>query len=632
MGVGLTALDVSICPNLTTLYLIDAALLTLDAHGLTQLTTLTITGCTALTTLDLHGDTSLAIAPLTGLTALQTLNMAGCTALATDPNLAFYGDLTSLDVSGCAALPHFNCYSNALTSLNVTGCTAITYLYCDDNALTSIMGLSTCTALTDLVCNNNALTSLDVSTCIALTSLNCESNSLTTLDVSGCTLLTTLYCDINALTSLDVSASTALTSLSCQDNALTALDVSTLTALTSLNCTSNALTALDVSTCIALTSLVCESNALAELDVTGCTMLTALYCDSNALTALDVSASTVLGYLYCQDNALTSLDTTGCASLWSFNCNDNQLTALDISTNPAIISMNASNNLLTQDAVDAILAQLVTNGQSGGWVNLSGNVPPSDAGQASAATLQGLSWTVTVDIPLTFSVTMDAAPTSFAYLTNRTSGSVSIPTTDPTPVTTAGNTLSCAGNTDITALDLSASPLLTSVDCHGDTALTSLNVTGLTALTSLICSSCYPGLTTLDISTNTSLMTVGADQNNLTQAAVDDILLQLVLHNISGGTAYLEYNAAPSNANSVIKGSYTALGPFAPSAALTQTTTLATATLIMGGSMIVGPVTGTPNGTDTWTDGLGNEWTPTSVPLSYADFLRNVLGWEVYTD
>ena len=371
---------------------------------------------------------------------------------------------------------------------------------------------------------------------------------------------------------------------------------------------------------------------MTSLDVTGCIALARLDCNTNSLTALDASTCTLVNYLSCYSNALTSIDVAGLTSLAFLLCGNNALTTLDLSGNPLLTCLDISNNLLPQDAVDAILAQLVTNGQEEGWVNLSGNVPPSDAGQASAATLVGLSWTVTVDIPLTFSVTMDAAPTSFAYLTNRGSGSVSIPTTDPTPVTTAGNTLSCAGNTDITALDLSASPLLTSVDCHGDTALTSLNVTGLTALTSLICSSCYPGLTTLDISTNTSLMTVGADQNNLTQAAVDDILLQLVLHNISGGTAYLEYNAAPSNANSVIKGSYTALGPFAPSAALTQTTTLATATLIMGGSMIVGPVTGTPNGTDTWTDGLGNEWTPTSVPLSYADFLRNVLGWEVYTD
>ena len=135
--------------------------------------------------------------------ALTSLDVSGCTAL-TDLECN-YNDLTSLDVSGCTSLTSLACYRNALTSLDVSGCTSLTSLDCDYNALTSL-DVSSLTALTDLECNDNALTSLDVSGCTALTDLDCNYNDLTSLDVSDCTALKYLSCNANNLYSLDLSS------------------------------------------------------------------------------------------------------------------------------------------------------------------------------------------------------------------------------------------------------------------------------------------------------------------------------------------------------------------------------------------------------------------------------------------
>ena len=120
--------------------------------------------------------------------------------------------ITSLDVSGLAALSYLNCENQLLTSLDVSGLTA----------------------LTSLVCGNNQLTSLDVSGLTALTSLRCSYNQLTNLDTSGLPALTQLECDYNPITILDVSGLAALSYLNCSGTDLTSLDVSGLTALSRL--------------------------------------------------------------------------------------------------------------------------------------------------------------------------------------------------------------------------------------------------------------------------------------------------------------------------------------------------------------------------------------------------------------
>ena len=239
---NLTSLDVSSLTALTSLDCYGNALTSLDVSSLTALTSLNC-GYNDLTSLDVSGCTA-----LTGLDCsyndLTSLDVSGCTAL-TDLD-CYYNALTSLDVSSLTALTSLNCHDNALTSLDVSSLTALTRLVCYYNALTSL-DVSGCTALTRLDCDYNALTSLDVSGCTALTDLECHDNALTSLDVSSLTALTGLECNDNALTSLDVSGCTALTDLDCNYNDLTSLDVSDCTALKYLSCNANNLYSLDLS-------------------------------------------------------------------------------------------------------------------------------------------------------------------------------------------------------------------------------------------------------------------------------------------------------------------------------------------------------------------------------------------------
>jgi hypothetical protein len=57
--------------------------------------------------------------------------------------------LTSLDVSGCAALQELSCWFNQLISLDVSKCPALQQLYCHDNQLTAPALNTVFTALPD---------------------------------------------------------------------------------------------------------------------------------------------------------------------------------------------------------------------------------------------------------------------------------------------------------------------------------------------------------------------------------------------------------------------------------------------------------------------------------------------------
>jgi len=115
--------------------------------------------------------------------------------------------------------------------------------------ITDLTGIEAFVSLTGLYCSGNQLTSLNLSTCAALEILDCSNNQLTSLDVSNGIALTDLFCSANNLTSLDLSICTALTDLECYDNQLTSLDVSICIALADLSCSNNNLTSLNVKNC-----------------------------------------------------------------------------------------------------------------------------------------------------------------------------------------------------------------------------------------------------------------------------------------------------------------------------------------------------------------------------------------------
>jgi hypothetical protein len=161
--------------------------------------------------------------------------------------------------------------------------------------ITSLTGIEAFVNLDTLRCDHNQLTSLDVSGCAALKQLWCYENQLATLDVSGNTELTDLICYNNKLTLLDVTGNTALNGLACGGNLLISLDVSANPNLEFLSCWSNQLTELDVSNNILIVCLLCQENMLSDIDVSACTSLDAFNCSENPLTSLDVSNNTELG-------------------------------------------------------------------------------------------------------------------------------------------------------------------------------------------------------------------------------------------------------------------------------------------------------------------------------------------------
>ena len=198
----LVNLDLRNCTKLKSLACSDVGLMVLDLEGFefledvdcssNQLTDLNTNGCTALVFLKCNDNDSLVHIDVSGCTSLETLECE-------------HNALETLDVSGCTALTALNCYDNALKTLNVSGCTALTALNCYGNALKTL-GVSDCTVLESIDCYNNHLSSLDLSGCSALASLDCSNNQLTNLDVSGCTVLQDLDCSSNQLSCLNLSS------------------------------------------------------------------------------------------------------------------------------------------------------------------------------------------------------------------------------------------------------------------------------------------------------------------------------------------------------------------------------------------------------------------------------------------
>ncbi|MBR5701238.1 MAG: leucine-rich repeat domain-containing protein [Oscillospiraceae bacterium] len=294
------------------------------------------------------------------ITNAKTLNVAGCGIK----------DLTGVEY--LTSLITLDCSYNELTTLDVRGLSFLMELSVKGNSSLSELNCSRTTF------SSHALTSLDVSGCAALKKLYAQNNNLTCLDLSDNPALETLFACNNKLTELDVSGNTALKKLDCSGNDISSLDLSKNTALQTLRCSSNnALTSLDVSGHSQLTNLVlfydtalktltCSNCALTNLYIENCTVLEHLDCHENSLPSLDVSTCTALKYLYCACNHLSSLDLSNNTALRELDCELNELTALDVSKNTALEMMTCIESGITALDVSACpnLADAVLNGDT----------------------------------------------------------------------------------------------------------------------------------------------------------------------------------------------------------------------------------------------------------------------------
>ena len=222
-----------------------------DNNAIWGIITLDLSNCPNLTSLDCASN------------ALENLDLSAT------PNLTVlkcqYNKLTSLDLSATPNLTTLVCGGPALVSLNLSNSPNLTELQCSNSSLTSL-DLSTCQNLKELTWEDNQSTTLDLSATPNLTTLVCSGTALTSLNVSGCTKLKELHCNNTSLATLDISTCSDLNYLNSRNNQLTSLNLSGVSSLKTLLCQNNQLTELDLTTCQNLGILFCSNNQISQLD------------------------------------------------------------------------------------------------------------------------------------------------------------------------------------------------------------------------------------------------------------------------------------------------------------------------------------------------------------------------------
>ena len=139
----------------------------LDNNAITKID---ITGCPQLTSL------------YCTFNLLTELDLTNCTQL--KRLKCEYNKLTKINLTNCTQLLSLSCDNNDLTELDLTDCTQLEFLYCAMNKLTKL-DATYCTQLkSGVACHYNELTELYVPN---MRSLSCYDNKLTELDLSRVT-------------------------------------------------------------------------------------------------------------------------------------------------------------------------------------------------------------------------------------------------------------------------------------------------------------------------------------------------------------------------------------------------------------------------------------------------------------
>lgn len=337
-----------------------------------------------------------------------SLNLSGMTALT---SLVMTGSrITTLNVSGCAALETLECDNNeVLSTLTLTGCASLQSLSCNYNMLGAV-NLSASPELEHLSLAGNRLATLNVSACLNLEYLNCGSNNIKALDVSGLNMLNELYCHDNPISNLrlpgdyGMNVATAPTAggtvmLLAYNHASKEVELAavpafgkffewwafsglspepsstdktvsfTLLEATAVTATSNFRSSIagDYSPGdIAVINRMIDRNSLkwTKAPVNGSSIpanwtgvvwssddtnrrIEMLDVGGKALTgALDMSGLTQLKELYCRNNNLTGLNVSGCANLSILDAGVNKLSELDLSDCSGLFVLYCDSNNL----------------------------------------------------------------------------------------------------------------------------------------------------------------------------------------------------------------------------------------------------------------------------------------------
>ena len=223
-GNALTSLDVTGCGSLENLYAGENAIT--EVKGLAD--------CKIIQTLNLsHNHLSaidISVAPsITGLylynNELTALDLTG------NPNLSWVNvnenHIGALDVTKLTNLRLFFANGNEISEIDLSNSPYCAQLQLADNNLASI-DVSGLASLFWLKVDGNDLTSLDVTANGYLSLIECGRNKLSSLDISKNTYLRRLAAEENQLTALDVATNKDLCGLSLQGNAM---DVAAINAM-----------------------------------------------------------------------------------------------------------------------------------------------------------------------------------------------------------------------------------------------------------------------------------------------------------------------------------------------------------------------------------------------------------------
>ncbi|WP_298509040.1 M4 family metallopeptidase [uncultured Kordia sp.] len=368
----------------------------------------------------------------------------------------------------------------------------VTNLNVSNQDITDLTGIEDFTALEVLLCTNN--------------------NSLSTINLSNNTNLLSLSAFNCDLTNLDVSNNTSLQSLILYGNSLTSLDVSLNTQLVELDLLANNLTALDVSNNILLQTLFVEDNNLSRLDLSNNTALTALTCSNNAnLAYLNVqngNNTNVTNFVADNNPSLTCIivdDLANDYTEWtkdvatSFTITYCRYTAIPDANFEAALEALGYDDISADGQVPTALIEVVTSLN----VNSQG-----------IADLTGIA--------------------DFTALENLECRSNSLTTLD-VGANLSIEVLDCLSNVTLSTINLGAKANFTTLRAHNNN-IESIYLGGCPALTDLNIS--FNPLTSLDLSNNTNLETLFAEETAIVQANLSMLpnLLEVELTNCSNLT------------------------------------------------------------------------------------------------
>jgi Leucine Rich repeats (2 copies) len=93
-------------------------------------------------------------------------------------------NLTSLTLTGCSNLQTLDCHNCSLTSLDLTALSNLTTLDCSGNSITGL-DLSSCSSIATVLCNSTNISSINITGLIQLRFLDIHSSSLSAAAVDG---------------------------------------------------------------------------------------------------------------------------------------------------------------------------------------------------------------------------------------------------------------------------------------------------------------------------------------------------------------------------------------------------------------------------------------------------------------